>query len=86
MIITSSDQDRFQLAKLIDANGVEITMCTWADTQTGEVIVFDRDEEGSLLLTVDDNGNETIKTKWEQHTPPLTIVPFKRIWTSFNDV
>ena len=74
MIISSSNQDCFAIYKLVDAKGEEIVMCTWADTITGEVIVIDRDDEGSPVMTIDDAGQVVIKTKWMQYEPPLTIV------------
>ena len=74
MIISSSNQDCFSIYKLVDAKGEEIMMCTWADTVTGEVIVIDRDDEGSPVMTIDDAGQVVLKTKWMQYEPPLTIV------------
>jgi hypothetical protein len=32
--------------RLFDADGVEIKLCVWADTETGEVAVAVRDSDG----------------------------------------
>ncbi len=77
MIISSSNPDCFAIYILIDAKGEEIMMCTWADTVTGEVVVIDRDDEGSPVTTIDDTGEIVVKTKWMKYEPPLTIVPLQ---------
>jgi len=59
--------------RLFDADGVEIKFCVWADTETGEVAVTVRDDEGRLAWTVDDTGTEVVRTRWASFRPPLTL-------------
>jgi len=46
--------------RLFDAAGVEITLCVWADTETGEFAVA-AVEGGRLSWTVDDAGDEVVR-------------------------
>ena len=61
--------------RLFDAAGVEIKLCVWADTETGGVTVAVRDDEGRFEWTVDDTGEEVIRTRWASFRPPLVLVP-----------
>jgi len=47
--------------RLFDADGVEIKLCVWADTATGEVVVAVRDSDGRRERTVDDTGSEVVR-------------------------
>ena len=56
------------------ADGVEIKLCVWADTETGEVLVAAA-EGGRIAWTVDDAGREVVRKKWASFRPPLALVP-----------
>ena len=60
--------------RLFDADGVEILLCVWADTETGEVVVA-APEGGRIAWVVDDTGEEVIRTRWASFRPPLVLVP-----------
>jgi len=49
--------------RLFDAEGVELKLCVWADTETGEVAVAVRDSDGRQEWTVDDTGSEVARKK-----------------------
>jgi hypothetical protein len=60
--------------RLFDADGVEIKLCVWADTETGEVAVAVRDSDGRQEWTVGDTGSEVVRKKWASFRPPLALV------------
>ena len=58
-----------------DANGVQLQLCTWADTETGEAVHIVSEHPGPLFTTVSDAGELVVRTEWRQHAAPLTYVP-----------
>ena len=73
MIVTPNHPLYGRTHRLFDADGVEIALCVWADTETGEVVVA-APEEGRLALTVDDAGEEVVRMKLASFRPPLVLV------------
>jgi hypothetical protein len=58
-----------------DDNGVEISECAWADTETGEVVVLFRDAEGRIQRVPGEDGGMELRKEWQQHPAPLRLVP-----------
>lgn len=54
-----------------DANGVEVTYAVWCDTETGEAVHLIRGDDG-FVLTINEEGEQVVKTEWRQHPAPLT--------------
>ncbi len=75
MIVTPNHPVYGKAHRLFDADGVEITLCVWADTETGEVVVAVRDDEGRLGFVVSDAGELVVRTLWASFRPPLALVP-----------
>jgi len=63
VIVTPNHPLHGRTHRLFDADGVEIKLCVWADTATGEVAVAVRPDEGRLEWTVGDTGTEVARKK-----------------------
>jgi len=64
--------------RVVDANGVRLRHCQWADTETGEAVHIVVVEDGGLRhfeTTVSDTGVEVLRCEWRQHAAPLRYVP-----------
>ena len=74
VIVTPNHPLYVRMHRLFDADGVEIKLCVWADTATGEIVVAVRDSDGRRERTVDDTGSEVVRKKWASFRPPLALV------------
>ena len=75
MIVTPNHPVYGKAHRLFDADGVEIKLCVWADTETGEVVVAAAPDGGRLAWVVDHTGEEAVRTRWASFRPPLSLVP-----------
>ena len=73
MIVTPNHPLYGPTHRFFDADGVEIKLCVWADTLTGEVAVAVRDSDGRQEWTVDDTGSEVARKKWASCRPSLAL-------------
>lgn len=69
MILTVQDAP----CDVFDANGQPLLYAVWCDTESGEAVHLIK-EDGQFVLTVDEEGQQTVKKEWRQHPAPLTYV------------
>lgn len=58
---------------VFDANGEPLLYAVWCDTDTGEAVHLVKDEKG-FVLTVGEDGKQTVLQVWKHHPAPLTFV------------
>ena len=73
MIVTPNHPVYGMTHRLFDADGFEVVLCLWADTETGEAVVAAL-EGGRITWVVDDTGKEVVRTRWISCRPPLALV------------